>query len=139
MIVFIDEQNNSLAALQALLSAFGQGRGPAAEPIIPTPAAPPGNVTMRRQIQAGKRKAKIVLPVPGAVAADVPAAVTFAGCVRAAVREAPRTNAEIRDYVNSHGFPEADSSKTSIALCGLRTAGEIFKTEDLKWKFATGR
>jgi len=55
------------------------------------------------------------------------------------VRESPRTNAELRDYVNRHGFPEADSSKTSVALCALRANSEIYKDENLKWHFATGR
>lgn len=64
---------------------------------------------------------------------------TLSAAIRAAVREAPRTNTEILDAVKREGFPTTDSNSVSTLLCQFRKANEIYKDEDLKWHMAAGK
>lgn len=75
---------------------------------------------------------------PRAAKAATEGGGTLTDAIRAAVRERPRTSPEVLDAVKRAGF-DSDSRTVSTILCQRRKANEMYKDEDLKWRFAIGR
>jgi len=131
-IVVVDAEGDAqalAAAMEMFAARLAGTRKDAAAPadvaVAPRAIVAPANKRMKRRALAA--------PVPAA-AEEEP--VTLVDMVRAAVRESPRTNAEVRDAVGRAG---GKRDQVDGALWALRKRNEIYKGEDLKWRFAAGK
>ncbi|MDE2097833.1 MAG: hypothetical protein KGL39_11340 [Patescibacteria group bacterium] len=142
--IVVVEASGASSAISAAIAAFsGKLSAPAEAPR--QTAAPVEEPRIQRALpaprKAARRTAKTARAMKSATASPVfesnkPLSITDA--IRAAVREAPRTNAEVLDAVRLMGI-NTESSTVSTILCQRRAANEMYKGEDLKWHFAKGR
>jgi hypothetical protein len=106
---------------------------PPPSPAIPAALPAPAPQKVSRQY---KRRIKDA-PAPQAKPPEPEKKMSMSEAIRQAIRESPRTNAEIHDAIKRMGI-ETDSSTVSTILCQQRALNKIYKGSDLKWHFAVG-